>query len=370
MLALNYLGQASLVLSDPAAINNPFFLLFPNWSLLPIVVLAIIATGIASQAVITGAYSLAHQAVQLGLLPRLEERYTSAEREGQIYVPLVNTILLIGVIVLVGVFRSSSALAPAYGIAASGAMVVSSCMVFVVIWKCWNWPRFLAAALMAPFFIVDTNFLTANLIRIVEGGWVSLAFAAAVSVVILTWRRGTNLQAQKLRRQEIPLDTLISSLENRPPHRVPGTAVYLTSQPDLAPSALLHMLKHYKVLHEYNVILTVVTAHTPRVALEDRVKIKPIGMTFSRVTLQFGYMETANIPKALAIARKLGWQFDIMSTSFLLSRRLLIPAHRSAMPRWQSRLFIALVRYVAADAASYFRLPTGRLIEVGIQATV
>ncbi len=368
-LALNYLGQAALVLSNPATIENPFFLLFPEWSLLPMVGLATMATVIASQAVITGAYSLARQAVQLGLLPRLEVRHTSAEHEGQIYMPLVNSMLLIGVLLLVGLFRSSSALASAYGIAVTGTMVVTACMAFIVIWKVWNWSPFLAGALMAPFLVIDTTFLAANLLKLVEGGWVPLAFAAVISTLMYTWQNGTRLLSEKTRKLETPLDALVAMLEKKPPLRVPGTAVFLTSDPHSAPTALMHSLKHYKVLHENNVVLNVVTAQTPRVAPDDRVKIEPIGKTFSRVTLRFGYMESPNVPRALGIARKLGWQFDIMSTSFFLSRRLLKPATRSEMPRWQDRLFIALAR-IANDATSYFQIPTGRVVEVGTQVTV
>ena len=231
-LALNYLGQASLVLSDPAAIENPFFLLFPEWSLLPMVGLATMATVIASQAVITGAYSLARQAVQLGLLPRLEVRHTSAEHKGQIYMPLVNTMLLIGVLILVGLFRSSSALASAYGIAVTGTMVVTACMAFMVIWKVWKWSPLLAGALMAPFLVIDTTFLTANLLKVIEGGWVPLAFAAAVSMLMYTWQEGTRVLFEKTRKLETPLDSLVAMLEKKPPLRVPGTAVFLTSDPN------------------------------------------------------------------------------------------------------------------------------------------
>ncbi|MFY9736169.1 MAG: potassium transporter Kup, partial [Rhodoplanes sp.] len=321
-LALNYLGQGSLVLSNPTTIENPFFLLFPEWSLLPMVGLATMATVIASQAVITGAYSLARQAVQLGLLPRLEVRHTSSEHKGQIYMPLVNTMLLIGVLLLVGLFRSSSALASAYGIAVTGTMVVTACMAFIVIWKVWKWSPFFAGALMVPFLVIDTTFLAANLLKVVEGGWVPLAFAAAVSLLMYTWQEGTRVLFEKIRKLETPLDSLVAMLEKKPPLRVPGTAVFLTSDPNYAPTALMHSLKHYKVLHENNVILSVLTAHTPRVAAEERVKIEPIGKAFSRVTLRFGYMESPNVPRALGMARKLGWQFDIMSTSFFLSRRL------------------------------------------------
>jgi KUP system potassium uptake protein len=368
-LALNYLGQASLVLSDPKAIENPFFLLFPAWSLLPMVGLATVATVIASQAVITGAYSLARQAVHLGLLPRLEVRHTSAEHEGQIYMPVVNTVLLMGVLLLVGLFRSSSALASAYGIAVSGTMVVTAFMAFIVIWKVWNWSLLLAVALMAPFVVVDSTFLAANMLKVVEGGWVPLAFAAALSIVMYTWQHGSRLLFEKTRKLETPLDTLVGMLEKKPPLRVPGTAVFLTSDPTSAPTALMHSLKHYKVLHDKNVILSVFTTQTPRVAPEHRVKIEAIGKTFSRVTLTFGFMESHNVPHALAIARKHGWQFDIMSTSFFLSRRLLKPAVRSAMPRWQDRLFIALAR-ISNDATSYFQIPTGRVVEIGTQVTI
>ena len=368
-LALNYLGQASLVLSDPKAIENPFFLLFPAWSLLPMVGLATAATVIASQAVITGAYSLTRQAVQLGLLPRLEVRHTSEEHEGQIYMPLVNTLLLMGVLLLVSLFRSSSALASAYGIAVSGTMVVTACMAFIVIWKVWNWSPLFAGALMAPFLVVDTTFLSANLLKVVEGGWVPLAFAAVLSIVMYTWQHGTRLLFEKTRKLETPLNDLVEMLEKKPPLRVPGTAVFLTSDSTSAPTALLHSLKHYKVLHEKNVILSVFIKHTPRVPLQDRVKIEPIGKTFSRATLTFGFMESPNVPRALAIARKHGWQFDIMSTSFFVSRRLLKPAARSAMPRWQDRLFIALAR-IASDATSYFQIPTGRVVEIGTQVTI
>jgi KUP system potassium uptake protein len=368
-LAINYLGQGALVIANPKAIENPFFLLYPDWALLPMVLLATIATVIASQAVITGAYSLTRQAIQLGLLPRLEIRHTSEAREGQIYVPRINASLLIGVLLLVAQFRSSSALASAYGIAVTGTMVVTAMMAFVVVWKLWRWTPLAAAALILPFVLVDMTFLSANLLKVVEGGWVPLALGGLVMLVMYTWRRGSRLLFDKTRRQEMPLDELVATLEKKPPQRVPGTAVFLTGDPMSAPTALLHSLKHYKVLHEHNVILSIETAQTPRVNPEERVRIAQVGKTFSRVVLRFGFMETPNVPRALAIARKLGWQFDIMSTSFFLSRRSLKPAARSGMPRWQDRLFIALAR-AANDATDYFQIPTGRVVEVGTQVTV
>jgi KUP system potassium uptake protein len=368
-LAINYLGQGALLLANSKAIENPFFLLYPQWAQLPMVVLATAATVIASQAVITGAYSLTRQSIQLGLLPRLEVRHTSETREGQIYVPRVNTVLLVGVLLLVAQFRSSSALASAYGISVTGTMVVTATMAFFVVWKLWRWAPLAAAALIAPFVLVDATFLAANLLKVVEGGWVPLALGGAVMLIMFTWRRGSRILFEKTRRQEMQLDELLAILEKKPPQRVPGTAVFLTSDPRSAPTALMHSLKHYKVLHDHNVILTIETAQTPRVRPEERVRIEPVSDTFARVVLRFGFMETPNVPRALAIARKVGWQFDIMSTSFFLSRRSLRPAARSGMPRWQDRLFIALARG-ANDATDYFQIPTGRVVEVGTQVTV
>ena len=368
-LAVNYLGQGVLVLANPKAIENPFFLLYPDWALLPMVGLATAATVIASQAVITGAYSITQQAIQLGLLPRFEIRHTSEALFGQIYMPRVNMLLLIAVLLLVALFRSSSALASAYGIAVTGTMVVTGLLAFVVIHKVWKWSLPATAALMLPFLVIDMTFLGANLLKVFEGGWVPLAIGGVIMLVMYTWRRGSRILTEKTRRLETPLAGLVAMLEKKPPLRVPGTAVFLTSDPQSAPTALLHSLKHYKVLHEKNVILTVETGPMPRVDPEERVRIEPIGQTFSRVVLRFGFMETPNVPHALAIARKLGWKFDIMSTSFFLSRRTLKPAPRSGMPRWQDRFFIALARS-ANDATDYFQIPTGRVVEVGTQVTV
>ena len=368
-LALNYLGQGALVFAEPKTLENPFFLLYPEWARISMVVLATIATVIASQAVITGAYSLTSQAIQLGLLPRFEVRHTSAQTAGQIFMPRVNSLLLVGVLLLVALFRSSSALASAYGIAVTGTMVVTCMMAFIVIWRMWRWSPLAAAALMAPFLMIDLTFLSANMLKVVEGGWVPLALGGLVMLVMYTWRRGTRILFAKTRRLETPLDDLVRILEKKPPQRVPGTAVFLTSDPKSAPTALMHSLKHYKVLHEKNVILSVETTHTPRVDADKRVRIEPVGSTFMRVLLRFGYMETPNIPKALAIARKLGWHFDIMSTSFFLSRRTLRPAPRPGMPLWQDKLFIFLMKN-AANPTDFFKIPPGRVVELGAQVTV
>ncbi len=264
-LALNYLGQGALVLGDPKAVANPFFLMFPDWALIPMVALATAATVIASQAVITGAYSLTRQAIQLGLLPRFEIRHTSEAHSGQIFIPRINMLLLIAVVLLVLMFRSSSALASAYGISVTGTMVVTGMMGFVVIWKVWKWSPFAAAALIAPFLFLDLTFLAANLLKVFEGGWVPLALGAVVMLLMYTWRRGSRLLFEKSRKLEFPLADLVAMLEKRPPQRVSGTAVFLTSDPISAPTALMHSLKHYKVLHEKNVILTIETAPTPRI---------------------------------------------------------------------------------------------------------
>jgi KUP system potassium uptake protein len=368
-LAVNYLGQGALLIADPKAIENPFFLMFPDWALIPMVALATAATVIASQAVITGAYSLTRQAIQLGLMPRFEIRHTSEAHSGQIYIPRINMLLFIAVMLLVVLFRSSSALASAYGISVTGTMVVTAMMGFVVIWRVWKWSPIAAAALIAPFLFLDITFLAANLLKVFEGGWVPLALGGIVMLLMYTWRRGSRLLFEKSRKLEFPLADLVAMLEKRPPQRVSGTAVFLTSDPDSAPTALMHSLKHYKVLHEKNVILTIETAPTPRIDPAERVRMEQLSETFSRVTLKFGFMESPNVPKTLAIARKLGWQFDIMSTSFFLSRRALKPAAHSGMPRWQDLLFIRLSRS-ANDATDYFQIPTGRVVEVGTQVTI
>ena len=368
-LTINYFGQGALLLAKPEAIENPFYLLFPSWALPPMIGLAAAATVIASQAVITGTFSLTNQAVQLGLLPRLDVKRTSETQAGQIYIPRINGILLVGVLFLVAEFQSSSALASAYGIAVSGTMVVTAMLALIVVWKFWKWPLSAAAALIVPFLLIDTTFLTANMLKIFSGGWVPLMIGGCVIAIMLTWRRGAKILADKTRRLEIPIRDLIESLERKPRTRVAGTAVFLTALPDSAPTALLHSIKHYNVLHTNNVILTIITENVPRIRTEDRVQLEPLGGSFMRAVLRFGFVEAPNVPRALAIARKLGWTFDIMSTSFFLSRRVVRPDPRSNMPTWQDKLFIFLAQN-ADDASSYFQLPTDRVVEIGTQVTV
>jgi KUP system potassium uptake protein len=331
--------------------------------------LATAATVIASQAVITGAYSLTRQAIQLGLLPRFEIRHTSEAHHGQIYMPRVNAILLVGVLLLVGIFRTSGDLASAYVLAVAATGIAASLLGFIVNWKLWQWPLWATVLLMTPFVAVDLVFLAATMIKLVEGAWVPVLFGVAMILLVMTWRRGTRILATKTRRTEVPIETLLRSLEKSPPYMVPGTAVFLTSDPDFAPTSLLHNLKHNKVLHEHNVILTIVTADTPRVRPDERTTISRVSEHFSTLILKFGFAEQPNVPRALAVARKYGWNFDIMATSFFLSRRSLRLAAHSDMPRWQDRLFLLLARS-ANDATDYFQIPTGRVVEVGTQVTV
>lgn len=365
-LLLNYFGQGAFVLSSPTPVTNPFFQMQPDWAQLPMVGLATIATVIASQAVITGAYSLVRQAMHLNLLPRLEVRHTSEEMAGQIFMPQVNFILLIAVLLLVIGFRSSTALSAAYGIAVTGEMLVTSLLLFIVMWRMWKWSLAISMIVIVPLLTIDLGFFLANLAKFEQGGWVPATAAGVVALMMTTWILGRKRLSDKTKRDEVPLEFLVENLAKKKPMIVPGTAVFLTSDITGAPTALLHSLKHYKVLHEHNVILTIVTAETPRVPDEEKVKIDAYNDLFYRVVVTFGYIETPNIPKALALARKLGWKFDIMSTSFFLSRRSLKPSVRGGLPFWVDRLFIALAKN-ATDATEYFHIPTGRVVEIGTQ---
>ncbi|MCP8939122.1 potassium transporter Kup [Alsobacter sp. SYSU M60028] len=368
-LVLNYLGQGALLIVRPEALENPFFRLYPEWALLPMVAIATVATIIASQAVITGAFSMTQQAMQLGLLPRLEVRRTSETEKGQIYIPRVNIGLLLAVLFLVQAFRTSSGLAAAYGIAVTGTMVVTALLAFVVVWRVWGWPRWAAATLILPFLVVDALFLGANTLKIAEGGWLPLVVGGVLLVVMLTWRRGTHLLAERAIHGDVPLAGFVAAAERGSAERVPGTAVFLTGQPDNTPTALLHNLKHNRVLHARNVVLAVETADAPRVDPADRATVTPISESFTVVRLVFGYMEAPDVVRALAECRPLGLDIDLMQTSFFLSRRKLKPSTRSPMPRWQDKLFIALSRR-ADDASAWFGIPTGRVVEIGTQIVI
>ena len=368
-LMLNYLGQGALIIADARSVANPYYLLAPVWGLLPLILLATVATVIASQAVITGAFSFASQAIQLGLLPRLEIIHTSDRLEGQIFIPRVNRVLLLGVLALVLMFRSSSALANAYGIAVSGTMVATTALAFFVVWRLWRWPLWGALALVCAFLSVDVSFFIANLYKVLDGGWIPLTLASAMFVVMWTWSRGSAILGAKTHRDSIPMKDLIRMLEKSKPVRVPGTAIFLTSDPSVAPSSFMHNLKHNKVLHERVVMMCVKTGTSPRVPQAQRFEVHALSPDFLSLTLHFGYMESPRVPLALAALRKTGLKFDIMTTSFFLGRRTLKPSPNSGMPQWQDRLFIALAKQ-AASAPDFFTIPSDRVVELGAQMKV
>ncbi|WP_104664850.1 potassium transporter Kup [Ensifer adhaerens] len=366
-LTLNYLGQGAFVLKNPEAMSDPFFLMFPKWALLPVVILATAATIIASQAVITGAFSLTRQAIHLGFLPRMAIFHTSETHTGQIYLPNVNTLLMFGVMALVFVFGSSESLATAYGISVTGAMVVTTVLSFEFLRMRWNWSALAAAAVLLPLFALEFIFLGANMLKIHDGGYVPVLIAATFIIIMWTWRRGTEILHAKTRHIDIPLASFIKSIERKSEHApvaVPGTAVFLTSDPESTPAALLHNIKHNHVLHNQNFILTIRTANTPKVPKSERVSMQPLSDRFTLLEIRFGFMETQNVSQALGLFRKSGLKFDIMSTSFYLGRRKLVPDAESGMPHWQDRLFIALAN-AAIDPSDYFRLPTNRVVELG-----
>ena len=368
-LLLNYFGQGALVLAHPETRHNPFFEMIPAAAYWPVMLLATTATVIASQAVITGAFSMTQQAVQLGLLPRIDIRRTSETQAGQIFVPQVNNMLMIGVLILLFAFQTSSNLAAAYGIAVTGAMFVDTILFFVIVKYMWKRPTWQAALATAAFGAIDLVFITSNLLKFFNGAWLPLALGGLLVVVMWTWTRGTQILTEKTRRDSVPLLELSEILKARAPHRAPGTAIFLTSDPDMAPVALMHNLKHNKVLHEKNVILTVRTAETPRVKEADRIKIEPVNDDFKKVLITYGFMESPNIPKALGLCRKLGLKFDIMATSFFLGRRSVVPSAHSGMPLWQDRIYIYLMRN-AANPTDFYKIPPGRVVEMGAQVTV
>jgi KUP system potassium uptake protein len=377
-LAVNYLGQGAMALKALAVAQahgrpmpdlNWFFIMAPEQTRLPLVILATLATIIASQAVITGAYSLSQQAIQLGLLPRMDVRRTSETQTGQIFLPQINSLLLVGVLMLVVLFQTSDNLSHAYGLAVTGTMLVTTSLAFIVVRRMWRWGPLRTAVLIGPLVAMDLTFLAANALKFLSGGWAPVLIGIALMLVMATWTRGTQLLFEKTRRDSVPLKDLAEILKNRAPHRVAGTAVFLTSDPDVAPVALMHNLKHNKVLHEKNIILTVATAETPRVRDEDRIQLDRVGSDFTKVTITYGFMESPNLPKAMSLCRKMGLKFDIMSTSFFLGRRSVVPAVQSGMPLWQDKLFIFLMKN-ATNPTDFFKIPPGRVVELGAQVTV
>lgn len=368
-LTLNYLGQGALTLADPSARENPFWRMVPEIAYWPVFLLATMAAVIASQAVITGAFSITQQAVQLGLLPRIDIKRTSETQAGQIFVPQINTMLMVGVLVLVLAFRGTDRLTSMYGIAVTGAMLVDTLLAYVFLRHVWQWKRWQAWALLAPIGALDLVFFGSNLLKIPQGAWLPLLLAGMLILIMLTWATGTRTLTEKSKRDSVALLDLVDMLGKRPPHRAAGTAIFLTSDADSAPVALMHNLKHNKVLHEKNIILTVKTIGVPRVPEDKRVTIEIINDDFKKVTLNYGFMESPNLPRALGLCRKLGLKFDIMATSFFVGKRSVVPSANSGMPLWQDKLFIFLMKN-AANPTEFFHIPPGRVVELGTQVTV
>jgi KUP system potassium uptake protein len=375
-LTLNYLGQGAFALEvlhraggQPVGDIDWFFQMTPEVVRVPMVILATAATVIASQAVITGAFSMTQQAMQLGLLPRMILRRTSETAAGQIYLPQINMFLAVGVVLLIAVFKTSDNLGQAYGLAVTGTMVVTTSLAFIVVRRRWRWPLIGAVALIAPMWALDVTFLAANSLKIFSGAAMPLVLGGALFLIMATWVRGGDILTAKVRRDTPELEDFLGMLQARPPHRVPGTAVYLTADPDHAPGALLHNLKHNRVLHQQNIILSVETTDSPRVPDEERVLCEPINADFKRVTVKYGFMETPNIPKAMAACRKQGLEFEVLSTSFFLGRRTVVANLRSGLGRWQDRLFMLLAKN-AANPTDFYQIPPGRVLEMGTQVSV
>mgnify|MGYP001309608039 FL=1 len=368
-LTVHYLGQGAFLLANPQAIDNPLFLMMPAWALVPMVVLATLATVIASQAVISGAYSLTRQAIRLGLLPRFEVRHTSETQRGQIYMPRVNRLLFFGVVLLVVTFRTSSDLASAYGIAVTGSMIATSALAWFMLRHVWHWPWWGSTALVLPLVAIEGVFLVANLTKFVDGGWLPIGLAATMMVVMWTWSRGSGIVIDRIRRESVPLVDFVRMIGRSHPFRPEGTAVFLTLDPETAPTAALHNLKHNQVLHRHNLVLNVRTSRTPYVSDEERLQIRPLSDDFTLVLVTFGYAETPDIPLALTLLRKEGFKYDIMKTTFFVGRRSFKTSTRSEMPGWQDRLFVRLARE-ASDATDFYRIPSGRVVELGQQIHV
>jgi KUP system potassium uptake protein len=366
-LVLNYFGQGALLLHNPQAIENPFYLLAPAGALVPMVLLATAATVIASQAVISGAFSIANQSVQMGFLPRMEIRQTSDRARGQIYVPFTNWTLYLAVVFLVFAFQSSSNLAAAYGIAVTGTMTITTMLIAFVIVLLWRWPLAIAIPFISVLLFVDLTYFAANVIKIPQGGWFPLGIAVISFTVLSTWKRGRKLLFDQIARQSVPMQVIIDSAD--PINRVSGTAIFLTTYGEGAPSAMLHNLKHNQVLHERNVLLTVVVEDKPYVTEGNRLLIQDMGKSFYRVRVFYGFMETPDLPAALESCATRGLPFDMMSTSFFISRALIVTSPNPGMMKWRESLFLALSKN-AMNAADFFKIPANRVIEMGTRIEI
>lgn len=368
-LILNYFGQGALLLADPASVENPFYLLAPEWGRYPLVILATIATIIASQAVISGAFSLTQQAIQLGYTPRLEIQHTSDKEIGQIYLPAVNWLLLVSIIMLVIEFRTSSNLAAAYGIAVTGTMLITNILAIAVTVHLWNWNPVRAVLCVLPFICIDTGFFLANSVKIPDGGWFPLVFGMVIFILLTTWKRGRELLGKRLGEDTMPLSLFINSIVAGGVDRVPGTAVFLTTDPESVPHAMLHSLKHYKALHERVVVLSVKVFDVPYVPDIDRVEVQEISGNFYKVIVQYGFKDEPDIPLALTLCAEVGLEIDMMDTSFFLGRETLIPRFGSEMAYWRTLIFIAMFRN-AGSATAFFRIPSNRVVELGSQVVL
>ncbi len=365
-LVINYFGQGALLLANPSAVKNPFYLLAPEWALIPLVILATCATVIASQAVISGAFSLTRAAIQMGYCPRLQILHTSEKQIGQIYVPFINWTLFIAVFLLVITFRRSDNLAAAYGIAVTLAMLIDSILIFAVMRRLWKWPAWVAVAIAAPLTLVDLTFLASNSLKIPDGGWFPLVIGGLVFMLLTTWKRGRAVLMDRLSLDALPLDLFIQSIEVAPPIRVDGTAVFMTSTPDRVPHALLHNLKHNKVLHERVVFLTVMMRDTPYVPEAERIEVRTLGCDFYQFLAWYGFKEDPDVPALLEESGRRGFAFEMMETSFFVSRETLIPTGAPGMAIWRERLFASMSKN-AVKASEFFQIPTNRVVELGTQ---
>ncbi|KAA0681552.1 potassium transporter Kup [Roseomonas genomospecies 6] len=368
-LLLNYFGQGAMLLHEPATLENPFFHLAPDWAQLPLVILSTAATVIASQAVISGAFSLTRQAVQLGYLPRREIRHTSEHEVGQVYIPRNNWLLLIGVVILVIGFGSSSNLAAAYGVSVTGAMAIDTILAAVVAWRLWRWNPLLVVAAFSILLVIDLALFGATLLKVPDGGWFPLLIAAAVYTLMTTWRRGRRILAERLYADALPMDLFLQRVSPQSPQRVAGTAIFMTGNPDVVPHALLHNIKHNRVLHERVVVMTVIIEEVPRVTPDRAVMVEKLGKGFFRVVLRFGYLEQPHIPRALERCRRFGLHLDMMETSFFLGRETLISSRSTGLPGWREPAFILLSK-TALSATEFFCIPPGRVVELGTQVEI
>ena len=368
-LVLNYFGQGALLLGDPDSIKNPFYLLAPTWALIPLVILATCAAVIASQAVISGAFSLTRAAIQMGYCPRLTIEHTSEREIGQIYVPFVNWVLFVAVILLVAGFRHSDNLGGAYGIAVTLAMLIDSILILFVMRQLWHWPTPLALLIALPLATIDLAFLSSNLLKVPSGGWFPIVIGVTVFTLLTTWKRGRAMLMSRLADGSMPLDLFIESIESDPPPRVPGTAVFLTSGVNSVPNSLLHNLKHNKVLHERVVFLTIVSRDVPFVTADERYEIKTLGEHFFHIMGYYGFSEDVDVPKLLDQCGREGFAFKMMETSFFVSRETLIATGAPGMTTWRERLFVSMSKN-ATKASDFFGIPTNRVVELGTQVEI